>query len=288
MVLLLGGAGYVGLAYQQFFREHNIDFTAPTRAEVECSQLDEVAQMIRAVRPEKVINVTGYPGKPNVDVTEDHKLKCMQDNVMAALNIAEICASEKIPWGHISSGCIFSGRQSDGSPWTENDEPNFSFRAGECSFYSGTKALAEEVLADYPGGYIWRLRLPFSRFDHSRNYLSKIMQYERLVDVENSISNLEEFVRVTWQCFVKQVPFSIYNLTNPGSITTREVVGMIEKAGVCPKNYRFFDSEDEFLSTVRIPRAHCVMEPTKALEVGLELTEVHQSIENCLTHWQPA
>src|SRR5207247_10582577 len=43
--------------------------------------------------------------------------------------------------------------------YSEADEPNFSFSRPPCSFYSGTKALAEEAIADVGQSYIWRLRI---------------------------------------------------------------------------------------------------------------------------------
>ena len=85
----------------------------------------------------------------------------------------------------------------------------FCFRSNYCSFYSGSKALAEEVMGfgiavddngepewrtDRDLGYIWRLRIPFNNLHSSRNYISKIITYPRLLEVENSISHLEEFV----------------------------------------------------------------------------------------------
>jgi dTDP-4-dehydrorhamnose reductase len=113
--------------------------------------------------------------------------------------LAQACAATGIAWGHVSSGCIFTGAkvESDGqlrvepdltkpalrriveqSParihgFTETDEPNFSFRRGPCSFYSGTKALGEEAIAGIGQSYVWRLRIPFDEFDSTRNYLSK-------------------------------------------------------------------------------------------------------------------
>ncbi|MCX7888004.1 MAG: dTDP-4-dehydrorhamnose reductase, partial [Verrucomicrobiae bacterium] len=87
------------------------------------------------------------------------------------------------------------------------------------SFYSGCKALGEEVLAGAPQCYIWRPRLPFNEVDNPRNFLSKLMRYEKLLDVRNSISQLDEFVRACLECWQRRVAFGIYNMTTPGSIT---------------------------------------------------------------------
>ena len=68
--------------------------------------------------------------------------------------------------------------------FTETDPPNFTFRDPPCSFYSGTKALGEEMWRRRlvprcvgPASYIWRLRIPFDEFDNARNYLSKVQRY---------------------------------------------------------------------------------------------------------------
>ena len=98
-----------------------------------------------------------------------------------------------IPWGHVSSGCIYTGSKADDSGFTELDPLNFSFRTNNCSIYSGTKALGEECLSHSNSTYIWRLRIPFSNEDSPRNYISKLLRYDTLLDARNSISNLTEF-----------------------------------------------------------------------------------------------
>ena len=66
--------------------------------------------------------------------------------------------------------------ESDGGGWTENDAPNFSFRSPPCSFYSGSKALGEEVLEGAENCYIWRLRIPFNEETKSKKLPSKIVK----------------------------------------------------------------------------------------------------------------
>jgi dTDP-4-dehydrorhamnose reductase len=96
------------------------------------------------------------------------KLECLFGNAALPGIIAQACETAKVPWGHVSSGCIYTGARLDGSGFTEDDAPNFTFRQNNCSFYSGTKALGEEVLAPYPNIYIWRVRIPFDEFENAR------------------------------------------------------------------------------------------------------------------------
>jgi UDP-glucose 4,6-dehydratase len=109
--------------------------------------------------------------------------------------IGEICEDLNIPCDHVSSGCIYSGRRPDGMGWTEDDEPNFSFRSLPCSFYNGFKALGEEVLEGARNCYIWRLHISLNDECCPRNYLQKLLSYDSLLEVEDSVSQLGEFVQ---------------------------------------------------------------------------------------------
>jgi hypothetical protein len=70
------------------------------------------------------------------------------------------------------------------------------------------------------------------------------MRYARLLDATNSISELQEFVEASLLCWDRRVPFGIYNMTNPGSVTTRKVVDLVRKSGVCKREFDFFSSKD--------------------------------------------
>jgi dTDP-4-dehydrorhamnose reductase len=189
----------------------------------------------------------------------------------------------------VSSGCIYNGARADGQGFSEEDAPNFSFRTNHCSFYSGTKALGEEVLAGRPGLFIWRLRIPFDNQENPRNYLTKLIRYERLLEASNSLSELPEFVAATFACWEKRVPFGIYNVTNPGRVTTHEVVDLIRKSGVSQKEFKFFRSEDEFMHVAaKTPRSNCVLDSSKIARAGIALTEVHEAIAKDLAAWHQA
>ena len=286
MIYLLGGSGYVGQAYQALLTRKGIPFRNLRRAELDYSDPSLLAAALRRDRPEFLINAAGYTGKPNVDACELHKGECLMGNAVLPGRIAQACTEAGVPWGHVSSGCIFTGARADGSGFTETDAPNFTFRQDNCSFYSGTKALGEEVLAGQPQVYVWRLRIPFNEVDNPRNYLTKLMRYPRLLAATNSISQLEEFVAATLACWEQRVPFATYNVTNPGQITTHEVVALIERSGVHPKHYEFFASEADFMKVAaKTPRSNCVMDSAKLAGVGIRLTEVHAAVEQALRQW---
>lgn len=286
---IIGASGYVGSALRAFCDRQGYPYVLLGRqATIDAATC---ASQIERASLDCLINCAGYTGKPNVDACELHKADCLYGNAVLPGIVRDACQLVGLPWGHVSSGCIYTGRRKDGSGFTEEDPPNFSFRNNNCSFYSGTKALGEEVLGfgtdSKPSDcYVWRLRIPFENSNNPRNYLHKILSYERLLDAENSLSFLPEFATACVDCFRLNLPYGIYNLTNPGSITTREVVELILQSGVSTKEFHFFNSETEFMQlAARTPRSNCVLDVSKALASGLTMTPVHEAIKKTLNAW---
>jgi UDP-glucose 4,6-dehydratase len=288
MILLLGGSGYVGGAFQRLLRSRNVEFRTVSRAEFNYTQRDELISLIRDSNAKFLINAAGYTGKPNVDACEIFKADCLQGNAVLPGTIREACEMTGLSWGHVSSGCIFTGVRQDGTGFQETDAPNFCFRTDNCSFYSGTKALGEECLEGTNNTFVWRLRIPFNHIDSNRNYLSKLIRYDRLLPAVNSISQLDDFVRCSWECWVNRVPFGTYNVTNTGSVTTRRVTELISQELKLDKEFSFFEDEDEFmLKAAKTPRSNCVMDNSKLLSTGIKISNVEDAIVRSLRNWQP-
>ena len=289
MFLILGGNGYVGKAFQSHLTKHSLPFEVVSRSQIDYSNEATLLQLIRDRHPEFLINAAGYTGRPNVDACELHRTECLAGNAVLPGVIQSACEEAKLPWGHVSSGCIYTGAKADGSGFTEDDAPNFSFRQNNCSFYSGCKALGEEVLATADNCFIWRLRIPFNEVDGPRNYISKMMRYDCLLQATNSLSQLDEFAAAAVACWTKRVPFGTYNLTNPGSVTTKEVVALIKQHGLSQKDFRFFDSEDQFMQlAAKTPRSNCVLDTSKAEQLKLPMRPAIEALEVAMQAWAKA
>jgi dTDP-4-dehydrorhamnose reductase len=287
MIVILGGSGYIGTAIRRALEAARLEYASVSRQR--CTYYDPAAldDLLAQMRPQFLVNAAGFAGRPNVDACELHKTECLLANAVLPGIIRQACERRRVPWGHVSSGCIYLGTRPDGGGFCESDPPNFCFRTSNCSFYSGAKALGEELLAGTERCYVWRMRMPFNHQDGERNYLSKLIRYDRLLDTRNSLSHLDECVAACLQCFTDEVPFGTYHVVNSGTLATREIVEMIRKSGVCSKQFRFFDSEDDFLrEAVTTPRSHCVLDNSKALAAGLRLSPVTQVMEHVLRKWQ--
>ena len=288
-IVLLGSGGYVGNAYNQLLLKKDLEVISyPSRKIFDFTDKDKLSNLLDITKPDFVINCAGYTGKPNVDSCETDKNNCLKGNVIFPIDLAEVCSDRKILLGHVSSGCIYTGKRNDGIGFKETDVPNFSFRNNNCSFYSGTKALCEELLSSYNNVFIWRLRIPFNNIDSSRNYLSKLMKYKCLLEAENSISHLNEFVEATFKCYEKEIEPGIYNVTNTGAVITSGVVDLLRNFNMPYKeyHYNFYQNEEEFMAKAAItPRSNCVLDNSKILSAGIHMSDAYEAVERCLYDW---
>lgn len=315
MILLLGASGYIGQAFAAELKRRNLDFTPHARAEVDYSRFDVLLKFLREKKPAFVINAAGYIGKPNVDACENAKAETLLGNVVLPVTIAHACLEAGVPWGHVSTGCIYNGAKirDDAGEWrlepelnkpevrelflrsperfrgySEDEVPNFSFRHPPCSYHNGTKVLAEEAITGLGQNYIWRLRIPFDEFDSPRNALTKLQKYPKVYENVNSFSHRGDFVRACLDLWERRAPFGLYNVTNPGGISTRQIVEKIERLLKPARPFEFFADDNQFYTTgVKAPRSNCILDTTKLLATGVEMRSVDVAFEAALRCWVP-
>jgi len=315
MIVLLGATGYIGRQFATALGGQGLPFVAPSRSEIDYTRFGVLLDFLSQTKPDFLINAAGYTGKPNVDACEQHKADTLHGNALFPAIVAHACAALAIPWGHVSSGCIFSGakvaaagqcqverdlnqprwqallRENRGAfrGFTETDEPNFSFRRPPCSFYSGAKALGEEAIQGVGQSYIWRLRIPFDQFDNLRNYLSKLQNYSKVYDNANSLSHRADFVAACLELWRRRAPFGVYNLTNPGFVTSLQVVEMIQKILQPARVFDFWEGDEEFYRVAaKTPRSNCILDVSKLLATGVPMRPVEEALADALRQWRPA
>jgi dTDP-4-dehydrorhamnose reductase len=314
MILLLGSTGYIGQAFQQALEKRGENFRSLSRSEVDYTSFVPLYDFLKKHQPSFIVNAAGYTGKPNVDACETAKADTLQGNTLFPQALANACAALEIPWGHVSSGCIFAGCwvQTDDGEWMvekdmskpeiralartsperlrgfdETMAPNFSFRDEPCSFYSGTKALGEEVISGVGQNYIWRLRIPFDENDNARNYLSKIQRYAKVYDNLNSLSHRTDYVNACLDTWLKKVPFGTYNVTNPGFVSTVGVLEMIKSILKPEREFVFWESDADFYSAGAVAlRSNCIMNSSNLQAAGITMRPVNEALADALHRWK--
>jgi UDP-glucose 4,6-dehydratase len=314
MVLLLGATGYIGQGFAGELRRRGYEFIPLSRKAFDYTQLRLLFNYVRTMRPELVINAAGYAGRPNVDACELARMETFQANTLLPQTVARACVMTNTPWAHVSTGCIYTGakmcengemrverdlnrpevrRSFDRHPenflgFTELDGPNFSFRYPSFNFCSGTKALAEEAIRDCGPGYIWRPMMPFNERDAACNFLSRIQRYPRVYDHVTSLSHLGDCVQACLDLWGRRAPFGVYNVANPGAVTTRQVVEMIQRILKPTRQFEYWTDDDEFYSGgAKALRSNCILDVTKLVHTGVKMRNVQEALEDSLERWQP-
>lgn len=235
---LILGSGFVAQAFGVGMSRSVVDYTNP----------HELRKLLTQMDPDVVINCAGFTGRPNIDQCEVERAETIRANLVFPAMLSHECQGRILV--HISSGCIYSGDK-DGTGWTENDAP------APLSFYSTTKALAEEVV----NGYVLRIRMPFLNAQHPRDFITKIMGYPKLINHPNSLTYLPDLVRATEALLDAKAPYGIYNVVNEGAVTHKEIVTAFSAWGA-DWNPEFID-DLTFSGMVAARRSNCVLNGAK-------------------------
>lgn len=313
MVLLLGATGCVGQAFARELRRRGMCYIPLSRNAFDYTRFDLLFDYVRRIRPELVVNAAGFMGRSTAD-TETDRMQTFQANTILPQTVARVCTMTNTVLGHVSSGCIYTGAKifQEGrlrierdlsSPelltlfetnpeaffgFTEWDEPNFTFRSGGCTFLAGTKALAEESLAGSAQTYVWRARVPFSEVDHSCNIISKLKSSPCIYDHVTSLSHVDDYARACLDLVAERKPFGIYNVSNPGAISIRQIVEAIWRVLKVEGEPVFCESSaDEPSWGAKKSRTACILDTTRIRGAGIKIRPVQDALEDALMNWKP-
>jgi dTDP-4-dehydrorhamnose reductase len=113
--------------------------------------------------------------------------------------------------------------------------------------------------------------------------LNKLLRYPRIYDNLNSLSHRGDFAQAALDLWKIKAPFGIYNLTNPGWVTTRQVVEQLQHAGHLRHQPNFFCNDDEFYQTAAATlRSNAILDSSKLLSTGVRMRPVLTALEEAI------
>jgi dTDP-4-dehydrorhamnose reductase len=255
-VLILGN-GFVGnYLYDYLYNNNNILPVLLARHIIDYHDESQLTRFILNNNIQYIVNCSGFTGRPNIDEAESKKDLCWHLNTVVALKISNVCQRLNRDFIQISSGCIYTGYDKE---YTEEDTPNFGLY-NESSFYSKSKH-AFETLNTY--GATLRIRMPFVGQLVGRNYITKIVKYDNLINYVNSKTSIYDLCR-----FIEHVVISKcnthrigkLNFVNPNPLSTERFVEILKEYNIENKNWKFVDIKD---IDIRAPRSNCVLNISK-------------------------
>ena len=135
---------------------------------------------------------------------------------------------------------------------------------------------------------MWRLRLHFNEQDEPSNFLSQIQAVEQPYDSIHSLSHLDDCVNACLGLWVRRGPFGIYNVVNPGAVSTHDILQMIQRILKPPRQFRLLVYEHEPLAAnVKASPAGCILDVSKLQSTGVKLRHVREALESSLRKWEP-
>ncbi|XP_039122405.1 trifunctional UDP-glucose 4,6-dehydratase/UDP-4-keto-6-deoxy-D-glucose 3,5-epimerase/UDP-4-keto-L-rhamnose-reductase RHM3 [Dioscorea cayenensis subsp. rotundata] len=223
--LIYGRTGWIGGLLGKICEKQGIPY------EYGRGRLEDRSQLIldiQNVKPTHVFNAAGVTGRPNVDWCESHKPETIRTNVVGTLTLADVCREHGLLMMNYATGCIFeydAGHpEGSGIGFKEEDKPNFTG-----SFYSKTKAMVEELMKEFENVCTLRVRMPISSdLSNPRNFITKISRYNKVVNIPNSMTILDELLPLSVE-MAKRNCRGIWNFTNPGVVSHNEILEMYKK-----------------------------------------------------------
>ncbi|KOM48625.1 hypothetical protein LR48_Vigan07g232900 [Vigna angularis] len=271
--LIYGRTGWIGGLLGKLCDEDRIDWEYGRGRLQDRKSLEED---IRSVKPTHVLNAAGVTGRPNVDWCESHKVETIRTNVVGTLTLADVCKEQNLYMMNFATGCIFEYDKDhplgSGIGFKEEDKPNFIG-----SFYSKTKAMVEDLLRNYANVCTLRVRMPISSdLSNPRNFITKISRYNKVVNIPNSMTVLDELLPISIE-MAKRNLRGIWNFTNPGVISHNQILELYRDYIDPQFKWENFDLEEQ-AKVIVAPRSNNEMDASKLKKEFPELLSIRDSI----------
>ncbi|KAI3505162.1 hypothetical protein L1887_27095 [Cichorium endivia] len=271
--LIYGRTGWIGGLLGKLCESQGIEYTYGSGR---LESRDTLIADLAAVNPTHVFNAAGITGRPNVDWCESHKAETIRTNVVGTLTLADVCREKGLILINYATGCIFEydsvHQLGSGVGFKEEDTPNF-----DGSFYSKTKAMVEELLKNYENVCTLRVRMPISSdLTNPRNFITKISRYEKVVNIPNSMTILDELLPISIE-MAKRNLTGIYNFTNPGCVSHNEVLELYKEYIDSSYTWKNFTLEEQ-AKVIVAARSNNELDTTKLKTEFPELLSIKESL----------
>lgn len=275
--LVFGGKnGWIGEKVVNLLKEQRLPvYISTSRLE----DRKDIIYELETIKPKYIINCAGITGRPNIDYCEspEGRIATIRSNVIGTLNLIDVANLYRIHVTNFATGCIYEYNEShpiDGKGFTEDDSPNFYG-----SFYARSKVIAETFARNFDNVLTLRLRMPID-FDlkHPRNFIYKILNYDKVIDVPNSMTILPELLPIAIDMTKKQKK-GIYNFVNPGTISHNEILAMYRD--YVDPNFKWVNfTIEEQNQILKARRSNCCLDVSKLMQEYPDIKPIKEAVKN--------
>jgi len=171
----------------------------------------------------------------------------LYDNLVAPLILAKFSKSFRMKMGYLGTGCCLGSP--GGSLYSEDAIPDF-FGSSYSTVKGSTDYLMRTLFPDTVLNI--RIRMPILDVNHPFDFITKIASYERVIDVENSVSVIPSLL--PFLCTAMETGRTgTLNLVNPGPMSHTQML-QVYKDTVDPDfEWKTFtvEEQDKILASAR-------------------------------------
>ena len=270
MKILIIGKGFIGTRCAESWKDEVVV------ADGRINSVADALALLDQHKPDVVLNAAGVRGKPNVDWCETHQRETILGNTILPLLIAEACQERGIYLLHLATGCIFYGASPDPMGWTEDDYAN------PVAVYSKTKYAADLALSTLPNVGIARFRMPVDSIPSQGNLIDKLAKFPKVIDVENSVTIVEDLVSVLNQLLEKRGT-GIFHTTNPGTIKHREIMALYEELVDPSHKNEWITEEDLVTQGLAVKkRSNNFMQSRNLEKLGIHMRPIQEAMRDTM------
>lgn len=282
--LIYGGKGWIGSQVVNLLKDRCDEVVV---SDVRTDNEEEVEKEIKEVKPDRVMTFVGRThgirdGKlfGTIDYLEskDKLYENIRDNLFSHISLAFICKRHNVHLTIMATGCIFKyddNHPIGGKGFEEEENANF-FE----SSYSVMKGFNERLLKNFDNVAILRLRMPISGDYNPRNFITKIINYEKVIDIKNSMSVLSTLLPLLVDISITEKK-GIVNFTNPGSISHSEILEMYKELVDPSFTYKTFTLEEQN-KILLSGRSNNFLETTKLEGWYPSIPDIHTAVRTAL------
>jgi 3,5-epimerase/4-reductase len=279
--LIYGSKGWIGGMVVNLL-QHSGDTVV--ESSVRADNETDVENELKDISPDRVISLIGRthgPGYSTIDYLEQKGklVENVKDNLYSPMVLALLCKKHNIHYTYMGTGCIFTYTDNE-SIFTEEDRPNF-FGSG----YSTVKGFTDRLMHFFNDTVLnIRIRMPIIGKHHPRNFITKIVTYEKICSIANSMTVLDELLPVMIDMARKGRTGTV-NLTNPGVISHNEILEMYKKYVDPEKVWQNFTQEEQ--SKILLSgRSNNELDASKLKEMYPDVLSIKESVEKLLMNWK--
>lgn len=200
----------------------------------------------------------------------------LRDNLFAPWVLEQVCVKKGLHFTYFGTGCIFCNEDPANSrPYTEEDDPDFFG-----SSYSIVKGFTDRMMRVNNQSLNVRIRMPIVGDLSARNFVTKIVRYDRVCSIPNSMSVLPTLFPALCT-LIRRRHRGTVNLVNPGCITHNEILGMYRDI-VDPtftwKNFTL-EEQNEVLAS---KRSNNVLSTRMLLDMCPNVPDIHTAVREMM------